>query len=267
MAWISVLRSTGSPVLATALGLFCATGSLVHAQTDATPAPGANAQPAAKPSGSSANPTHAVKHKIRGHTAKVEAEPEPVVPAHPPDPPPPDWPVNDKAKPASVGWNGRDLSIAATNSSLDQILHDVSTAVGVKVEGMGSDQRIYGSYGPAAARDVLSQLLDGSGYNVLMIGDQGQGTPRELVLTAKAGHDASQVQNAQPKQSTEEDVPDEPEPPAPEQPDPNMHRPFTPPQQPGQVRTPQQIMQQQQQQQQQQPQQPPQGVPVPPPNN
>jgi len=37
----------------------------------------------------------------------------------------------------------------------------------------------------APARDVLSELLDGSGYNVLMIGDQGQGTPRTLVLTAK----------------------------------------------------------------------------------
>lgn len=267
MAWISVLRSTGSPVLATALGIFSATGPLIHAQTAATPAP--DAQPAVKPTtqspGSPANPTQAIKHKMHGHAAKVEAEPQPAIAVHPPDPPPPDWPVNDQAMPASVGWNGRSLSIAATNSSLDQILHDVSTAVGVKVEGMGSDQRIYGSYGPAAARDVLSQLLDGSGYNVLMIGDQGEGTPRELVLSAKASHDTPQVQNAQPKQSTEEDVPDEPEPPTPpEQPDPNLHRPFTPPQQPGQVRTPQQIMQQQQQQQQQPPQQ---GVPLQPPNN
>jgi hypothetical protein len=63
----------------------------------------------------------------------------------------------------------------ATNSSLQQILSDVSTATGVKVEGTPGDQRVYGSYGPAPARDVLSQLLDGSGYNVLMIGDQGEG--------------------------------------------------------------------------------------------
>ncbi len=50
---------------------------------------------------------------------------------------------------------------------------------------MGQDQRIFGAYGPGPARDVLSQLLDGSGYNVLMIGDQGQGTPRRIVLSAR----------------------------------------------------------------------------------
>ncbi len=56
-----------------------------------------------------------------------------------------------------------------------------------KLEGMDQDQRIFGTYGPGPARDVLSQLLDGSGYNVLMIGDRGQGTPRRIVLSAHSG--------------------------------------------------------------------------------
>jgi hypothetical protein len=85
-----------------------------------------------------------------------------------------------------VNWNGRELSIDAKNSSLTQILADVSTAVGVKVEGQSGDQRVYGSYGPAPARDVLNELLEGSDYNMLMLGDSGDGTPRELVLSRKA---------------------------------------------------------------------------------
>ena len=62
---------------------------------------------------------------------------------------------------------------------------EVSTETGTKVEGMGADQRVYGDYGPGQARDVLSQLLQGSGYNVLLAGDIGQGAPREIVLSPR----------------------------------------------------------------------------------
>lgn len=72
-------------------------------------------------------------------------------------------------------------------------MEDVSAATGAKVEGLGADQRIFGAYGPGKAREVLSQLLDGTGYNVLMIGDQGEGTPRQIVLTTRG---AASVQAA-----------------------------------------------------------------------
>ena len=179
-----------------------------------------------------------------------------------PTPPPPNWPVNDKAVPASVSWNGRELTIAATNSSLQQILTEVSTATGVKVEGEESDQRIFGNYGPAPARDVLNQLLEGSGYNVLILGDKGEGTPRELVLTAKGHAGASgSGANGQPRQNSDEDTPEEPE--QPEQQPVNMvpHRQFGG--QPGQGRTPEQLQQEQQQRQQQQLQSQPQQQPLP----
>jgi hypothetical protein len=64
-------------------------------------------------------------------------------------------------------------------------LNDFSAATGAKVEGMATDERVYGSFGPGQARDVLSQLLQGSSYNVLMIGDQGEGTPRQIVLSVR----------------------------------------------------------------------------------
>ena len=67
------------------------------------------------------------------------------------------------------------------------------------------------SYGPGPARDVLSQLLQGSGYNVVLIGDQGQGTPREIVLSlrhAGACNDAA----ANPAPASEEDTDTEEQP-------------------------------------------------------
>lgn len=210
--------------------------------------------------------THSGKHRA------VKPEPVPVVETRPPDPPPPDWPANAKAQPATVGWDGRQLSVAAANSSLRQVLQDISSATGVKVDGAGSDQRIYGSFGPGTARDVLSQILEGSGYNVLMIGDQGQGTPRELVLTAKAGHAGAPQRQpgvSQPNQNGDDEAPEDIEPQE-QQPEPVIpQRPVgLPQQQPGQARTPQQILQemqqrQLQQQQQQQQSQPNQGVQPP----
>jgi hypothetical protein len=97
----------------------------------------------------------------------------------------PNWPANNKPADASVVWDSRGLFIQAFNSSLDQILNDISLKTGAKVEGMGADERVFGTYGPGPARDVLTALLDGSGYNILMVGDLGQGTPRRIVLSGR----------------------------------------------------------------------------------
>jgi len=119
-------------------------------------------------------------------SAKVRKSAKDVkTPATPPEPPKPNWPVNSQPAPAAVTWNSQGLSIQATNSSLRQILEDVATATGAKLEGTVSEQRIFGVYGPGQARDVLIQLLQGSGYNVLMIGDQGRGAPSRILLTAR----------------------------------------------------------------------------------
>jgi len=156
----------------------------------------------------------------------------------------PKWPANDPPGQASIVWDSQGLRIDASNSSLQQILKDVSTATGTKVEGLGSDTRIFGAFGPASARDVISQLLQGSGYNVLMVGDQGQGTPREVVLSQRHAGDSQQTVNT--NQPTDEDA-DAEEPPQQQVPPPN--RPgFAPG---GPPRTPQQIMQEMQQRQQQ----------------
>lgn len=225
-------------VLAALVGVLAASSAGIAQTTAGTPASPTQTASAKKPI-----------HHTQKPVKKVVPEPPPVVLIPPPELP--KWPVNDAAGPASVVLDSRGLRIDASNSSLQAILKEVSTETGVKVEGLSGDERIYGVYGPGRPRDVLTQLLNGSAYNVLMIGDQGQGSPRELVLTARQTGPAQPTarQNANPDEDDAEEPPAVVEPPA----QPNPQQPIRPPGAPngGPPRTPQQIMQEMQQRQQQ----------------
>jgi len=139
-----------------------------------------------------AKTTHAIA-AVHGpvHThRRAAAKPSPAtsalqVAAAPVEPPPANWPVNDKPVAANVVWDSHGLRVDANNSSLGQILNDISTDTGTKLEGpMPGDVRVFGTYGPGPADEVISQLLNGTGYNLLMIGDRGAGVPRQIVLSA-----------------------------------------------------------------------------------
>jgi len=186
--------------------------------------------------------------------APAVAEPVPAQPV----PEIPKWPVNDTPNKPSVTWNASGLKIQANNASLHDILNQVSTDTGAKVEGLGTDERVFGEYGPGTARDVISQLLHGSSYNVLMIGDQGAGTPRQIVLSARRNvPNQAQGNRPTPQDQPDEDVPEQPE--VDEQPpmQPPMVNGGRPPMPeipqgpPGAPRTPQQVLQELQQRQQQ----------------
>ncbi|KAA6464563.1 hypothetical protein DYQ86_00905 [Acidobacteria bacterium AB60] len=205
--------------------------------------------------------------------AKLAAAPVPDPPPPPPAPEPPKWPVNDAPAPPSVKWNSQGLQVEAPNSSLKQILDDVATTTGAKVEGLGPDERVFGSYGPGPARDVLSQILHGSSYNVLMLGDQGEGTPREIILSQRSNAPAPNQANNRPAPQDDDADQAPPQMPEPDEPNrqtvvPPMNQPMNQPMvnQPNGPMTPQQrmlemqrqqiMMQQQQQMQQGQPIQP-----------
>jgi hypothetical protein len=186
------------------LGAALCGAQLLAAQTAAPSVP---ATPAHKPAHRHKRPTPA--------PAESPAQQAAVIPATPPAPELPVWPANEKPAPAAITWDSQGLRIEASNSSLQQIMTDVATVTGTKVEGLDADQRVFGSFGPGPARDVLSQLLQGSGYNVLMIGDQGEGTPREIVLSSRNAA-ATPVVAGQPQPSEEdvepEEQPQEPQP-------------------------------------------------------
>lgn len=242
----------------TACAALCATpllllpGAPVNAQTSGAQTNGAQTNRAQAKSTSAPPAAHA--HK----SVHTHEKPSPAVPAPLPPPPPapvlppvPNWPANDLPGAASVVYDSRGLLIVASNSSLSQILKDISTDTGAKVEGLGADQRIFGTYGPGPARDVISQLLDGSGYNVLMIGDRGAGTPRRIVLTIPPGSAMQTTAKKTPTPPSNEETDSDQQAPEPEAeqeqppPPPNSSGPPVP------IRTPQQMIQERDRQMQQ----------------
>ncbi len=88
--------------------------------------------------------------------------------------------------PAKVVFADNLLTVTAQNSSLNQILGDISRATGMKITGGVNEERVFGSYGPASPQDVLVSLLDGTGSNILLHEDSSHRV-RELVLTARLG--------------------------------------------------------------------------------
>ena len=235
-------------------------GKNLPAETDAPQStkPAEQHKAAAKP----AQPRHRAAVHARVVSIEPRLAPEAIA-APPPVPPAPIWPANQPPNQAKVSWDSRGLEIEASNSSLDQILHQVAADTGGKLEGLTYDQRIFGNYGPGPAREVLSKLLDGSGYNVLMIGGRDTDTPLEVVLTVSfpaSPHTAANDRNHSNSEDDDAAKPLEPEPPPP----PPMKTPFGNGDS-GSPETPQQIMQdilnrqqnidQQQQHQQNNPQQ------------
>lgn len=163
--------------------------------------------------------------------------------------------LDKPAQPATVKLTGGTLVVTANNSSLTAILNNLSSSSGMSIDGLGKDQRVFGIYGPGTPRDILSELLDGAGYNFLMVGETDAGVPREIVLTARTNAPLSA-----PGSSSRSDEDEEPlSSPQPEDISPPPIAPVNePPQRP---RSPQEMLQElqrlrQQQQQQQQPPQP-----------
>ena len=238
---------------------------------DAAPAPVQNAAPVQDQSPVAAPPSSAPSHNPAARPTNhrrgvppnlVQPQPAPVaeVVAQP-------TPVLlQPAKKAEVSVTQAGISVQADNSNLSQVLHDISSATGMKVEGLAHDERIFGNYGPAAPRDLLTTLLYGAGYNVLMVGEIADGAPRQLILSQRSGGTAAPAVAGAPA-NAEEDEPEpdpgegqeiEPTPPQAQPPPPMQRFNSTPG---SEVRTPQQLLEQLQrmhQDQSQQPQQPPQ---------
>ena len=87
---------------------------------------------------------------------------------------------------AIVSLAAGQLSVRADNSSLNQILRDISRVTGLKVTGGVIDERVYGTYGPASTAAILAALLNGTGSNMLLV-EAGGHAPQELVLTPRQG--------------------------------------------------------------------------------
>lgn len=97
-------------------------------------------------------------------------------------------PSDQAATPAQVNLGNGKLTVDAHNSDLSTILQVVAAQSGMTVDGLSRNTRVFGVYGPGSPHDVISDLLDGAGYNFVMVGGQNGSVPRELVLTAETGN-------------------------------------------------------------------------------
>jgi hypothetical protein len=179
------------------------------------------------------------------------AQPAQEAPAAPSTPAGPTTPVatdvapsllQQPAKEAKIVFDNNRLSIHAENSSLAGILRQVASTSGMKVEGLGGDERVFGTFGPGAPRDVIADLLNGTAYNVALIGDLDNGAPRELILSpathgAAAPAPSPQANSDDANDQESQDVPPTPPPDVPQPP--TTQTPGTPG-----VRTPQQLFEQ-----------------------
>jgi hypothetical protein len=104
-----------------------------------------------------------------------------------------------------VELNGQLLSVTANNSSLNQILREISRVTGMKITGGVTDERVYGTYGPGDPSSVLTALLGGTGSNVMIVLDDRH-APQELVLTPRSGGATPPNPNAS-RERGEEDLP------------------------------------------------------------
>jgi len=107
-------------------------------------------------------------------------------PTVPEQPQVPLTPMQRPPQPARVTFGNGMLSISAENSSLNQILRQISHDTGMKITGGVVDERVFGQYGPATPADVLAQLLDGTGSNMILEHRDGEANA-ELILTPRHG--------------------------------------------------------------------------------
>jgi hypothetical protein len=169
-------------------------GPILLAQTapPATPSPATPSNdsesadaPASAPGNSTSETVSTTHHKLR------KVSPLPVVLPPMPSGPLSQMPMDQiPPTPAKVTYQGGLLTIFAENSTLGEILREVHKLTGAAVEyplgSSGSSEHVVTHLGPAAPRDVLAGLLNGSSFNYVMLGSNAD--PKavsSVILTPK----------------------------------------------------------------------------------
>lgn len=109
------------------------------------------------------------------------------------------------------------LSVESVNARLVDILNGVRAKAGIQFEGLqSSSDRVAGKFGPAPAGEVLTNLLEGSRYDYVIIGvPDDPAVVQRVILTpsasaaAAAGSNPAGAQPAQEANGDEDDSPDD----------------------------------------------------------
>lgn len=163
-------------VLALGASMLLLPASLATAQASGT-APATASSPSTKASTAKPPVHHAVHHHHHAKPAAETVAPAPVAP------PPPLPPAEQPANPATVEFSNGLLTVRAQNSSLISILDQIQHQTGLVIEGLSHDQRMYGQYGPGNISTTLTALLDGSGYDFIIVGGGSSHAAVRLILS------------------------------------------------------------------------------------
>ena len=107
---------------------------------------------------------------ITRFTIIITSSPAAEVAPAPVAPPPPLPPAEQPPNPATIDYKDGLLSVRAQNPSLVNILVQIQHQTGLVIDGLNHDQRVYGQYGPGSVSTTLSALLDGAGYDFVIVG-------------------------------------------------------------------------------------------------
>ena len=109
-----------------------------------------------------------------------------------PDQPTPEPAALEQSQPppapaVSVTYEKGMLSIHADKATLSQVLYEVQlrTQAEIAIPAGAEQEKVIAELGPAPARDVLAELLNGSPYNFIVVGDEL--SLQRVILTRREG--------------------------------------------------------------------------------
>jgi hypothetical protein len=93
-----------------------------------------------------------------------------------------------------VGYADGKLMVKADRASLAEILNEVrrQTGANVSMPPAASQEQVVGTFGPAAPRDVLSSILNGSQFNFIILGAENDASRLQSVTLTARGEGESQ---------------------------------------------------------------------------
>ena len=120
--------------------------------------------------------------------------PEPAVDVQPLPPPPPLTPEQMPPQKPRVSWDGKELTIISTNSTLADILTEVRTLTGAALDipPNASHERIAAQLGPGPAREMLSTLLSWTDFDyIIQASDTDALAIQSVLLTPRGKNDGA----------------------------------------------------------------------------
>jgi hypothetical protein len=127
--------------------------------------------------------------QMRGRTLSQGAKPTAVQTAPQPEQPAPlTMPEQMPPTPPDVSYRNGLLSIVARNSTLADVIDAVRAQTGAVIEtpANAGKERVMSRLGPAPPQEVLAELLNGSSYDFVILGNASGGL-QHVILTQRTG--------------------------------------------------------------------------------